>query len=455
VKLPGVVAALGVILAASLPCAAQDAGTVVSPQTCDQKDATAKQGWAAEPHAWLASVFHKEQRDIADSWCRIWETTDPRDRSFKAENFGRTLFTGDGLHPAVASSLVAGSGLAGGATFSVDRALASRPVRLSVSADAMAATNGSWQTGAGVAFLGSARRSTNDHIRATVDFYHQHLAELSYFGPSNDSVATDETAFALEKTVVGGAIAVPVGGGLTVSFTGAGAWFTPGNPGDASVQPVSARFVESTTPAVTADTSYFVSGAGLNWRYPVDAISEGYRTSAGATYYNFHEASGQPYSFGRLDLQWANSYLADSAIGTFTAAAYSTLTFVGDGDAVPFYLQPTVGGTDLFGRSLLRSYHDYRFRDPNLVGLVIEHERTFKDFFGTLLFVDFGQVSDAPSHLRLDAFHVSYGAGVTLRAGNTTVLRMFFAWGGGEGTRTTFTGSSKVFGDQSVSVKNW
>jgi hypothetical protein len=34
---------------------------------------------------------------------------------------------------------------------------------------------------------------------------------------------------------------------------------------------------------------------------------------------------------------------------------------------------------------------------------------------------------------------------VTVRAGNVTVLRAFYAWGGGEGTRTTFAGTSDSF----------
>src|SRR6185295_5637332 len=138
--------ALGAILimaVCALPCAAQTVAAAPSAQTCDQKDADAKRAWASQPHGWLASVFHKEHRDIADSWCRIWEASGGRDRSFKAENFGRTLFTGDGIHPAVSSALVPGSGFAGGATFGVDRALASRPLRLSMSADVLASTNGS------------------------------------------------------------------------------------------------------------------------------------------------------------------------------------------------------------------------------------------------------------------------------------------------------------------------
>jgi len=152
------------------------------------------------------------------------------------------------------------------------------------------------------------------------------------------------------------------------------------------------------------------------------------------------------HSFRRLDLLWANAFTPNAAIGTFSATGFAALSYTGDGDAVPFYLQPTVGGTDQAGRAALRSYHDYRFRAPNALGIVIEHERAIKNVFGSLLFMDLGQVFDTPSRVRLNAFHKSFGAGITLRAGNTTVLRIFYAWGGGEGTRTTFSGGSGAFG---------
>lgn len=42
------------------------------------------------------------------------------------------------------------------------------------------------------------------------------------------------------------------------------------------------------------------------------------------------------------------------------------------------------------------------------------------------------------------AFHHSFGAGMTGRVGDVTVLRAFYAWGE-EGTPTTFTGSSDDF----------
>jgi len=35
------------------------------------------------------------------------------------------------------------------------------------------------------------------------------------------------------------------------------------------------------------------------------------------------------------------------------------------GSVVPFYFQPTLGGSDVNGNTWLPSYNDYRFRAPN------------------------------------------------------------------------------------------
>lgn len=430
------------LLAPAWPAFAQVAQPVGV--SCDQRDADAKREWAQEPHAWIANLFNKERRDISDAWCRIWETTSGRDRSFKAENFGRTLFTGSGIHPTVASSLAPGSGLTGGLRFSANRALVNHPVRLSGDLDARASTNGSWSAGARVNALGSGNRPVNAHNEATVMFEHRHLAELSYFGPTNDSLEVDRTAFGMDTTLVDGVFTLRSSYGLSTSIVVGGAWLDPDTLASESTASIASRFSETTTPGIDTATSYLVVGAGARWQYPFEPTIQGYRTALAASLRGFHETEGRPYSFRRLDLEWDQHYLPTPALGTFSAMAFGTLSSAGD-DAVPFYLQPTLGGTGIDGLSALRSFADYRFRAPNRIGLTLEHEREIGSVFGSLLFVDVGQVADRRAAFRLDSFHHSFGAGVTIRAGNVTVLRFFYAFGGGEGSRTTFFGSTDAF----------
>ena len=417
-----------------------------TPENCDQKAAAAKSAWAQNPHGDLANVFHAETFGIGDTWCRIWETTGT-DRRFKAGDFGRVLFTGDGVHPSVSSSLVPGSGFAAGASFTIGQNLSSRSLRLSESVDGRFATNGSTSFSGRLDVLGSGNRFDNRHNNATFVVERQQLAQLDYFGQGNDSNVTNQSAYALNRTVAGGMVEMPLPYGFFVSGQMSGLWMRPSPTAGLSVPPIEVRFTSGTaaTPASDTSTSYLVYGGALRWKYPLDAVTGGYATETGGTVREFRELGGLPFSFTGVDLAWTNQYAPNSWLGQFSFNSFASLSIVPDGHSVPFYLQPTVGGTDLNGFSVLRSFNDYRFRAPNRVAIILEHEHNLLGPIGSLFFADWAQVSTAPSTLTLDAFHRSFGAGVTVRVGNVTVLRAFYAWGGGEGTRTTFTGSSDSF----------
>jgi hypothetical protein len=424
------------------PVGKADADTTKS---CDTKARESKLGWAEHPHSDLANVFHAERSDIADTFCRIWETTGA-DRRFKAGDFGRTLFTGDGVHPVVSSSLVAGSGLAGGANFSVGQNLSGRPLRLSEVVDARFSTNGSQSFSGRLDVLGSGNRDNNRHNNASIVVAHQHLAELTYFGQGNGSNAADKSVFALDRTSVGGVIETPLPKGFWVHGQLGGLWVEQSGVSGADAPSIDVRFSHTSgTPGLATSTGYLVSGGGLSWQYPLDAVTTGYAVEVAGTVRGYREMRDQPFSFALFDLAWTNRYTPSTTLGSFSLAALATFAALPSGNSVPFYLQPTLGGTDLNGVSVLRSFDDYRFRAPNRLAIVIEHEHEIAGPVGSLVFADMGQVSPDASKFDWGSFHDSFGVGITVRVGNVTVLRAVYAWGGGEGTRTTFIGSSDSF----------
>jgi hypothetical protein len=58
---------------------------------------------------------------------------------------------------------------------------------------------------------------------------------------------------------------------------------------------------------------------------------------------------------------------------------------------VPFYLQPTLGSTDIDNLDILRSYRDYRFRAPNALAFQAEYTHWIVDPLGMLFFYDVGK----------------------------------------------------------------
>jgi hypothetical protein len=103
------------------------------------------------------------------------------------------------------------------------------------------------------------------------------------------------------------------------------------------------------------------------------------------------------------------------------------------GSAVPFYFQPTLGGSDLNGDKLLGSYQDYRFRGPHVFALQESIEHSIWGPIGAWFMADQGKVALTASDLGFDGLVHSFAAGVTLRAGGFPVLNLSFAWGGSEG----------------------
>ncbi len=114
---------------------------------------------------------------------------------------------------------------------------------------------------------------------------------------------------------------------------------------------------------------------------------------------------------------------------------------------MPFYLDPTIGGSDLNGTALLPSLPDYRFRGPNLMVLrgTFEHS-IYKWPIGAKFMVDEGRVALRPGDLGFSHLAHSYAAGLTVHAGGLPVVDLLFAWGGHEGTHTIANVSTSLLG---------
>lgn len=118
------------------------------------------------------------------------------------------------------------------------------------------------------------------------------------------------------------------------------------------------------------------------------------------------------------------------------------------GDAVPFYFQPTLGGSDINGNPSLASYQDYRFRAPNVLLLreSFEHSLWSRFPLGVSLMADEGKVALTRGGLGSSPWLHSFSAGLTLRAGGFPQVYLLFAWGGNEGTHTIASANTSLLG---------
>jgi len=412
------------------------------PLSCAEQAANATPRWRPDQHTSAANLLHAERVDIANAWCRMLEA-DRADKSARAQDVFRAVLTGNGLHPAIAASLVPGSGVAVGGSFQVEQSLAR--VRLSEKATALAATDGSFGVSGRLDVLGQGDRREH-RSNARVLLAYQHLKGLADYGVGNDTRRENVSFYTLDRTVLGGMVEVPLTPNLFLIGEGAVLRMDPGHFSSPTLVPDSGDVVAASVFApLEQPSTYAVAGAGARVQYPAGSVTTGYSTELGGRYRQLVDVGSRGGSFGRADLAWTNRYTPTTALGTFTVAGLASMSVLPSGHEVPLVLQPTLGGSDLNGLQSLRSFTNFRFRDVHRLALTIEHEREIFGPLATLVFADWGGVAPRVSDFGATDFHHSYGVGLSVRAGGVAVFRMFYAFGGGEGHRTTLTSGVDAF----------
>lgn len=120
--------------------------------------------------------------------------------------------------------------------------------------------------------------------------------------------------------------------------------------------------------------------------------------------------------------------------GEFLFRPYVVLSESGSG-VVPFYLQPTLGGSDIESRVTLRGFNDYRFRDNDAAMASIDYRIPVFDPIGATVFYDVGTVGSSVDELSFAHARQDGGVGATLRLQRKVVAQIYVAWGAGHGSR--------------------
>jgi hypothetical protein len=170
------------------------------------------------------------------------------------------------------------------------------------------------------------------------------------------------------------------------------------------------------------------------------AATDYLRTSVGVAY-DGRDNPRHPHAGGRYavrvadyrDLDSAGFWRADVDAQHYvpipdryrTLALSASAVFSGgrDGQDVPFYFQPTLGGAQT-----LRGFREFRFQDDNAVALSAEYRWEAWWALDGALFVDAGTVAAEPRSLSLTDVQVSYGVGLRLHSNSAFVARLDLAF---------------------------
>ena len=272
--------------------------------------------------------------------------------------------------------------------------------------------------------------------RVTVgtQFRWQDFTQITYFGQGPDSLEVDRSEYRLQSLNQVGYVTVRPRRWLAVDgrlgwLSGprlrrpAGA-FLRGNPSTDEVFPNEPAFSlreqpeylygETTLTADTRDAPGYPTRGGF------------YRI--GWTRYSDREAGR--FSFQRYESEAAHFIpLADRNV-IVALHGWMVGTASADGQQVPFYLMPSLGGANT-----LRGFSDYRFHDRNLAVVNAETRIAIFEHIDAVAFVEAGNVAARFRDLNLD--RTSYGLGVRVHGRASTYARFDVA-GSAEGWRVVF-----------------
>jgi hypothetical protein len=384
------------------------------------------------------------------------------------------LFTGSPIHIAV-GSLAPQNGFGAGLALTAHYT-PNENWRLFWDFDGVATPSGSWRAGGYMTAVlirhpkivvlpgGSSKKPSGPKIESMPAFhlYSQGISlnNVAYFGLGQGAPKAAESWFGMRETIVGANAVIPV----TLS------WLAPLNLslyGEANgrfttIRPDYGEPNPSIAPYTEAEPAYAQLGEGvrLNPRLASGHIQFNYSLAfqewaagnSGSSfrrfstdlshsfplYSNMRSLSPQEFNGPDSCRQDPNAKscpaITRNLEGSFGLEFLYTASFVSAGNSIPFYLDPTIGGSDINGSTVLPSYADYRFRGPDLMVFRGSFEHSlYKLPLGVKFMVDEGRVGLTTGQLGFDHLAHSYAAGLTVHAGGLPVIDLLFAWGGREG----------------------
>jgi hypothetical protein len=324
---------------------------------------------------------------------------------------------------------LAGGGFPGGAGTAIgvgfDRVLGDatdtqRANRIGVTARAASSSRGynRLSAGAGVTNIAGAP------VDLTLHAQRYEYPQEDFFGIGRDSRSEDRTNYLQEGTEAGTALRwrparrVELGGGLALLSPTVG----PGT--DSRYVSTEQRFDPTGLPGFSAQPDFLRTNASasFDWRdNPLHPHAGGrYRVE----FSNYRDRELDAFDFQRVEVEVQQYVPLPHRYRTLALRAAAVLTDPAAGHEVPFFYQPTLGGS-----RELRGFREFRFRDRNSLALTAEYRWEASWMLDGALFVDAGTVGHQARDLSLRNLDVSYGVGFRVHSNRAFVTRLDLAMG--------------------------
>jgi hypothetical protein len=251
-----------------------------------------------------------------------------------------------------------------------------------------------------------------------LSYRHRHYPEEDFYGSGPDAREADRSDFRLRDHLVELVGAYHASPRLTLVARTGVLSTSLGGGRDGAVPDVHATFGEAGAPGLGLSPRQVILAGGLlaDRRDDPRDPRRGGLLLAG---FSRFEGEGAGFDFTRLSADLRLYRALGSERHVLAARALGSFDRPDAGAQVPFYLQSSLGGSQV-----LRGYRAFRFRDERLVAFSVEYRFEAHPRVELAAFVDAGQVAPAGTGFRLGDPHAGWGVGLRVKSQRRVVLRL-------------------------------
>jgi outer membrane protein assembly factor BamA len=264
-------------------------------------------------------------------------------------------------------------------------------------------------------------RTAGNRVSLTLEGTHLDAPKLDYYGPGPDSPKNgSRTDYRREDTSLDLRLRWrPALRHLITNFEIGGLFVNVGpgrNPRLASTEAV---YGPGEAPGIDIQSNFLRTGSSVELDFR-DIPGDPHRgTHVGVRYDYYSDVKRDRFSFGRVSASAEQYVPLFNEKRVIALRAKTELSHYGRDQLVPFYLQPTLGGTDD-----LRGFRRYRFHDNNVVALNGEYRWEIFPGFDMAVFADAGKVFHRSGDINLRNLEHSVGFGARFKTRESVAMRI-------------------------------
>jgi hypothetical protein len=302
--------------------------------------------------------------------------------------------------------------------------------QLGVRGTARGTPSGAYMLDADVDFQGI--RSDRTFLRWYTKY--EHSPHLDYFGEGNNSSEANRTTYRYDDFSSDFNASFELVRRFHVGGTGGYFQAHTAPSGEDDVIPIDEAFPPASLPGFAEDTKYTRIGV---FAYYDSRDSHTGPRSGGllvARYREYWDIDLKQFAFRQTEFEVQKYVPYFNRSRVLAVGGSVVLSFPKEANAVPMYLQPTLGGSDS-----LRGFVPYRFKDYHSLNLIAEHRWHAFSMLDMALFVDAAKVVPLKRDVAdVSGLHYSGGIGFRVRMRSAIVSRIDFA-ASSEGVRMSWT----------------